>query len=46
MRRRLMGLCCLCIGVGMLLVITLPIIGWVLLVGIGLICIGYKCFKC
>lgn len=43
--KRLTGLILLCLGIGVLMAILLPVWGWLAIGGIGLICIGWYCFR-
>lgn len=43
MRIRTAGLCCLCIGIGMILTMIMPIFSWICIVAVGMIFIGWKC---
>lgn len=45
MRRYLTGLCTLCVGLGMLLVMALPLLGWVFIVALICIGVGYVLFR-
>ena len=44
--KKAIALCLIGIGLGVLLVIALPLTGWLFLVGIGLIAAGIVCFTC
>ncbi len=46
MRRKVTGLCCFCIGLGMLLVIVIPTLGWIFTTAVILIGIGCGIFRC
>ncbi|MDI6619086.1 MAG: hypothetical protein QME45_10500 [Clostridiales bacterium] len=43
--KRLLGLILISLGVGIFLVIILPLWGWLAIASIGLICIGWFCFR-
>lgn len=45
MSRRLLGLVCFSVGLGMILAILVPAFGWVLVAGIGLVYLGYYMSK-
>lgn len=44
--KRVLGLACLALGTGMLMVIFLPKWGWVIVVGILLVVIGWLWLMC
>lgn len=46
MRKRVFGLSCFCIGLGMLLVIIVPALGWIFTTAAIFICIGYILLCC
>jgi hypothetical protein len=45
-KRRITGVCLFCIGLGMLLVIIVPTLGWIFTTAIILIGMGCGIFRC
>lgn len=46
MKKRVFGLCAFCVGLGMVIVMVVPEIGWVCITAGMLICFGYMLLKC
>jgi hypothetical protein len=44
--RKIIGVCLIGLGLGILLVLLLPITGWLILIGILAIAIGFLWFAC
>lgn len=45
-RKKVLGILALAIGVGILLAVTVPFIGWIIFSAIALICAGVYLLKC
>jgi len=45
-KRRITGLCIFCIGLGMILVIVVPALGWIFMTALILIGLGCGLFRC
>ncbi len=44
--KKAITMCLIGIGIGILLVVMLPVTGWLFIIGIGLIAVGIACFTC
>lgn len=44
--KRTIGVCLIGLGLGVLLVLLLPITGWLFLIGIAIVCIGLAWLFC
>lgn len=44
--KRTIGVCLIGLGLGVLLVLLLPITGWLFLIGIAIVCIGFAWLFC
>lgn len=45
-KKKVIGILVFAIGLGILLAVTVPVIGWVILSAIGLICCGVYLLRC
>ncbi len=44
--KKLLGVCLVGLGLGILLVLLLPLTGWLFIIGVGLACVGLAWFIC
>ena len=44
--KKTMGVCCIGLGLGILLVLLLPISGWLFLIGVAIVVVGFTWLTC
>lgn len=44
--KKTLGVCLIGLGIGMLLVLLLPITGWLFIIGLIVICVGFMWLAC
>ena len=44
--KKTLGVCLIGLGLGMLLVLLLPITGWLFIIGLVVICVGFMWLAC
>ena len=44
--KKTIAVCCIGLGLGILLVLLLPITGWLFIIGVGIICMGFAWLAC
>lgn len=44
--KKTLGVCLIGIGLGILMVLLLPITGWLFIIGLGVVCVGFIWLAC
>ena len=44
--KKTLGVCLIGLGLGILMVLLLPITGWLFIIGLGVVCVGFIWLAC